>query len=219
MIRGRFIYIIPLSVSQCQFNFLIVSFFSVGEKPLDLVLLFSSATNADKQKEMARQLVKNYVISSNITNVGLVTYGPAYTSLQLNEGISQTTVLDTIEQMNVNDGGSVNSALDYLSTSVFTDKKGARPGVPKQSIFFVDDVDFKDSVGVGRKIAKLKALGIKTLFIKVGDDKKDGDATTPTTPSATGDPDFADVFFFPDDLPSLDYILKPIVYSTGQGRL
>lgn len=194
---------------------MLLPLFSVGEKPLDLVLLLSSSTNIDKQKEMARQLIKNYVISPNITNVALVTYSPPYTSLQLNRGVSQTTVLDTLQQMNINDGDSLNSALDYLSTSVFINQKGSRPGVPKQSVFIVDNVDFKDDIGVGRKIARLKALDIKTLFIKVGDDSDDG--TTSKTP--TGDPDFADVFFFPDDLPSLDYIIKPIVYSTGLGRL
>ena len=193
---------------------MLILFSSVGEKPLDLVLLLSSSTNVDKQKETARQLIKNYVISPNITNVALITYGPAYTSLQLNKGVSQTTVLDTLQQMNVNDGESVNTALDYLVTSVFTDRKGARPGVPKQSIFIVDNVDFKDSIDVGKKIVKLKALGIKTLFIQVGDGKVSDDTTKPTT---TVDPDFADVFFFPDDLPSLDYIIKPIVYSTGLG--
>ena len=181
------------------------------------MLLLSSSGYASKQKELARRLIQNYVISQNATNIALVTYGPVYTSLQLSKGILQTTVLDALQQMVIKDGsadGGVNRALDYLLTSVFTSGQGARPGVPKQSIFFVDNVDFPDSVGVSRKIEKLKSLGINTLFIKVGDD--DGVSKKPTT---TRDPDFANVFFFPDDLESLDQIINPIVYATGQGMV
>ena len=170
--------------------------------------MLSSTGFADKQKELTRRLVQKYLISPNDTNVALVTYDSPSTELQLNKGIQQNTVLDTLDQMVIKERGDVNQALQYLLTSVFTDKQGARSGVAKQAIFIVDTVDFDDNNSVRKEIEKLKSLGIRTMFIKVGDEKDGGDVS----------PDF-DVYFFPEDLEFFDRYVNPIVYITGQGRL
>ena len=178
----------------------------VGSKPLDLAFMLSSTGYAGKQKELTRRLVQKYLISPNDTNVALVTYDSPSTELQLNKGIQQNTVLDTLDQMVIKERGDVNQALQYLLTSVFTDKQGTRSGVAKQAIFIVDTVDFDNNVR--KEIEKLKSLGIRTMFIKVGDEKDGGDVS----------PDF-DVYFFPEDLEFFDRYVNAIVYITGQGRL
>ena len=173
-------------------------------------MLLSTTGYSDKQKEVAKKLIQKYVISPNDTNVGLVTYDNPFTTLQLKDGTNQKRIIQTLDAMKIRERDNVNDALDYLLGTVYTSKKGgSRPGVPKQAIFIVDDVNFKDSVRVSDQIEKLKNLGINAIFVTVGDNTNVVPVDTP----------FVDVYFFPDDLDSIDRIINPVIFSTGQGRV
>jgi len=174
---------------------------------LDLVLLLSSTGYGDKQKELAKKLVQRYVVSPNDTNVAIVTYDNPSITLQLKDGKNPQQILKTLDTMTIRERDNVNDVLDYLLGTVYTSKKGSRSGVPKQAIFILDDVNFKDSFRVNDQVEKLKNLGINVIFVIVGDN---------TNAVPTNDP-FGNVYFFPDDLGSIDRIIDPVIYDTGKG--
>ena len=190
---------------------------------MDLVFVLASSRQPEKQKELTRRLVQNYVISLEATNVALVSYDPVYTSLQFNKGTSSDKVLTTLQQMKINDGsavGSVSRALDYLSESVFTRAQGTRQGATKKAIFLVDsDIEFSGNPIVKKNIDKLKSLGINSIFIQVGNfDGGNADANKNIGPTKNSPDNWNNVFFFPDDLESgFDQFVDSIVSAIDKG--
>lgn len=92
--------------------------------------------------------------------------------------------------------------------SAFTVSNGARAGVTKRAIIFLDKPFTGNPADLGVQAKKIEDAGIKIIVIGVGDNfdhKSIKDA-------------FGDIYFFPEDLGYIDRIIKPIVQSTKKGK-
>lgn len=133
--------------------------------------------------------------------------------MALQDGTNLPSVLRSLDGMSITRGDRLVDALKYLEQSSFTAKQGARSLASKHVILILNNVDIDNSPSIQERIKALKRAGMKMTIINTGEkpekDDKDDDTSDP----------IVDVFFFPEDLDSIDRLLDRVVSAMKKGRL
>lgn len=183
------------------------------DAPLDVVFLLGSLGNNamfTKQVDVTRDLLDNYKISPALTHIGLLTYGKdPQLELMLKDGVNPQIVGSSLNKLkNPNDGDDLNKALAYLRSTVFTAQNGARVGVPKRVVLYLDkNIESGRLVGVQEKVDELHKVGIKVYVIGLGKDIDQGSLG-----------ELFDTFFFAKILEDLKRLIIPIVVTVKNGK-
>ena len=195
------------------FNVYISFLIIVPDGPLDIVFVLGSLGNNamfSKQVDVTKDLLDNYEVSTTGTHVGLLTYGkdPSLV-LSLKDGVNSQIVSAYLNQLqNPNDGDDLHKALAYLHSTVFTAQNGARVGIPKRLVLYLDkNIESGKLIDVQMKVNELQKVGIKVYVIGLGKDIDQGSLT-----------DLFDTFFFAEVIQTLKRMIIPIVTSIKKSK-
>ena len=157
---------------------------------LDLGFVFgSNGKNADatftREKALAKKMIEKFDISKTSTLVGAVVYDTnARLAWRLGDLMDARSTIYTIDRLRrLRNGNSILKALEIARNDLFSIKNGARRGVPKTLIVFIDKTDARDQ-RLEDTAKQLKDKGVKVIVIAIGPevDKKDvsGITSSPT---------------------------------------
>lgn len=105
-------------------------------------------------------------------------------------------------------GSNLNDAFMQARISLFSEENGARPDTPKVLIVYVNNqIANADISSLGVEARALQNAGVKIVLIGIGDEVNKGIL-----------PGFVDVWFFPDDLPSMERLIQPIFQASLPGN-
>ena len=181
---------------------------------LDLVFIMGASGNDgderfNKQKEITRHFLTSYDTSPGKTHIGIISNGrppkAAITIGKYHDGRLQTEIANlpnSKAQMLVD---SLNFANDFM----FTPVNGARPGVKKSLVIFLNDKVTSDKAAVESVGNKLKSSGINVIVIGM-DPSLDGEKIGAVSP-------VHGVFFFPPLLEEMDILLYPVRRASYPG--
>ena len=157
--------------------------------PLDLGFLFgANVRNADatftREKELAKKMIEKFDISRTSTSVGAVVYDSGgRLAWRLGDlADARSTIYNINRLQRLRNGNNILKALEIARDDLFSIKNGARRGVPKTLIVFIDKTEARDQ-RLEDTAKQLKDKGVKVIVIAVGPevDKKDvaGIASSP----------------------------------------
>lgn len=120
-------------------------------------------------KTIIKETLKSYDVSLQATRVGIVLYGEnAEVVSYLKDSKDSVSLLNALDSLEYpGDGSNVNKALITTNTDLFTTKSGARVGVGKVILLFVDKKSDEDPAAVAQSFTR---NGIKIITIGVGSD-------------------------------------------------
>ena len=148
---------------------------------LDLGFVFgANGKNADatftQEKELAKKMIEKFDISKTSTLVGAVVYDTnARLAWRLGDLMDARSTIYTIDRLRrLRNGNSILKALEIARDDLFSLNNGARRGVPKTLIVFIDKTDARDQ-RLEDTAKQLKDEGVKVIVIAIGPevDKKD----------------------------------------------
>ena len=156
---------------------------------LDLGFVFgANGKNADatftREKELAKKMIEKFDISKTSTLVGAVIYDTnARLAWRFGDAIDARETVYRIDGLRrLRNGNSILKALEIARDDLFSMKNGARRGVPKTLIVFIDKTETRDQ-RLEDTAKQLKDKGVKVIVIAIGPevDKKDvaGIASSP----------------------------------------
>ena len=102
------------------------------------------------------------------------------------------------------------NALAFINNTVFTVRNGARPGVPKSILYFVDDIETGNRNNANEMAAKLRESKVKLVIVNQGDPVE----TDKLKLLAPGN---ESVFSVPD-LKNIDRFIVPVSDALKPGR-
>lgn len=123
-----------------------------------------------KQLNFVENIVKQFKISPNNTQVGVVTFGQ-YNTLRfhLNKYHDATKLQNAISTIRFKPGRSTNTggAIKYMSNVMFTEGNGARKNVPKVAVVITDGRS-SDTIKTAKAARVARERGIHLFSIGVG---------------------------------------------------
>lgn len=139
----------------------------------------ASGDNADsffqRQTDYVKSMVRSYDISRENVLVGTVSNGrsPSVT-MQIGSVTDQASATNAVARLvNPNNGDDLLGAVRMSRTTLFNPNYGARSGVPKSLVIFVNK-DTKDQLNqLGDEINKLTGEGIKVIVVAMGEEGSD----------------------------------------------
>lgn len=149
-----------------------------------------------------------YNISPSSTSVGVIanTFSP-YIVSKLGEATTYADIVGKVNNVKIaSSDTNLNSAVQLARTALFSVENGARAGVPKSLVIFVNgklDVNMND---LGQEVSALQKAGVKIILIGID---VDGDMSVMKP--------LVDAWFFPPGLPELRRIVIPTVIATLPG--
>ena len=193
-------------------------FLSAPPVQLDLGFIFgSNGKNAQPtfaaEKELAKKMVEKYDISSSATLIGAISYdNDARVEWRFGDAIDAKSTINKIDRLQrLRNGNSVLKALEIARDDLFLIKNGARRGVPKTLIVFIDKTEVRDQ-RLEDTAKQLKDKGVKMIVIPIGPEvnKKDvvGIASSPK-----------DVILSPDPSKATDDVLSEAVSQSMPGKM
>ena len=156
---------------------------------LDLGFVFgANGKNADnvfvQEKELAKKMIDKFDISRKSTLIAAIVYdSSARLAWKLGDLVDARSAIYNIDRLQrLRNGNNVLKALEIAQDDIFSIKKGARRGVPKTLIVFIDKTEVRDQ-RLEEAAKQLKDKGVKVIVIAVGPEveKKDvaGIASSP----------------------------------------
>ena len=148
---------------------------------LDLGFVFgANGLNADttfaQEKELAKKMIEKFDISMTSTSVGAIVYDSnARLVWRLGDLVDARSTIYNIDRLQrFRNGNNVLKALGIARDDLFSIKNGARRGVPKTLIVFIDKTEVRDQ-RLQDTAKQLKDKGVKVIVIAIGPevDKKD----------------------------------------------
>ena len=184
-------------------------------KPVKLDLGFvlgANGKNADDifalEKDISKKIVEKLGISSIGTLVAAISYdNNAKVEWRFGDVIDARSTVDKIDRLRrYRNGNNVLKALEIARDDLFSIKNGARRGIPKTLIIFIDKTEVGDQ-RLKDTAKQLKGKGVNVMLIAMGPevDRKDvaGIASSPKDLISSPDP----------SKPSEDVISKAIGQS------
>ena len=194
-----------------------ILFLSLVSKPnLDLVFIIGasgddSENRFKKQKEITKHLLTSYDTSAGKTHVGVISNGrPSQAAIAIGKYHGDTLISEIDGLANSNTEMLID-ALNFANDDMFTARNGARPGVRKSLVLFVNDEKEKSDADALALLGKtLRGSGINVIVIGVNPSLESGKlkAVSPLN----------EVFFFPPLLEEIDMALYPVVRATYPGN-
>ena len=136
------------------------------------------------EKELAKKMIEKYDISRSATLVSAIKFdNDAKTEWKFGDVIELRSVKNRIDQLQkLRPGNNILKALEIARDDIFSIKNGARRGVPKTLIVFIDKTEVRDQ-RLEDAAKQLKDKGVKVIVIAIGPEvnKKDvaGIASSP----------------------------------------
>ena len=190
-------------------------FIFIATKPsLDLVFIMGASGNNryeifNKQKEITKHFLTSYNTSAGKTHVGIISNGrPADVALPIGKyhGSRLTAEIDKLPNSK---SEVLLDSLNFAKDRMFTAFNGARPGVKKSLVVFVNDKVKSDKDAIASVGKKLKNSGINVIVIGM-DQNLEKDKIEAAFQRN-------DVFFFPPLLEEMDMLLYPVVRASYPG--
>ena len=136
--------------------------------------------NADaafaQEKELAKKMIDKFDISRTSTLVGAIVYdAKARLAWRLGDLVDARSTIYNIDQLREpRNGSNVLKALEIARDDLFSIRSGARRGVPKTLVVFIDKTEMRDQ-RLQDTAKQLKDKGVKVIVIAIGPevDKKD----------------------------------------------
>ena len=180
------------------------------------VLLGASGSSADRtfsaQQRFIKKLLDKIDISDKATLLGAIAYGKdAEIKLTLGSVTTRESSKRGIDQIqNPRDGTDIGAALTLAQDALFSTINGARQGVPKSALLFVD----KKASGNTTKLIQLskgmKDKNIKLVIVGIGTDL-DRDELKPMAYDSN-------TIFFPSKLEEMGMLVKPVTKAILPGK-
>lgn len=191
--------------------------FAAKPQPLDLgFILGASGQNASSifKSEIAfiKYIISSYSISPVTTQVGAILYGRnAQIAFEMNKHSSESSLKAALDQLkNPSDGNNIGEALQLARTSLFSQENGARYGVQKSLVIFLNEKLVGNNNELKTELEALKSSGIRISVIGIGNNVDRKDAAEIASSNA---------LFFPASLEELNAYLYPVYVSTLEGEL
>lgn len=153
-------------------------------------------------------MLKSYTISTKSTLAGAILNGnkPSL-PIKFGDAVTYNYFIGLLKGLNnPANGNNLDSAFQIARTSMFSEDNGAREDVPKTLLVFVDNKVTGDVVDLGQEARALQEQGVKIVLIGTGEDVNPTDYE-----------DIVDVYFFPEDLPSMNRIIYPVIQAVLPG--
>ena len=153
-------------------------------------------------------MLLSYDISATTTSVGIIlnNISPSI-MMKFGEAPSYDQVIESTNNIrSASTEGNLNSAVQLARTALFSVENGARTGIPKTLVIFVNDQINANINDLGQEASALQKSGVKIVLVGVGME----------TDMANIKP-LVDKWFFPPTLPELSRIIYPIVIATLPG--
>ena len=190
-------------------------FILLAVKPsLDLAFILgasgpNSVENFRKQKDIAKHLLSSYNTSPGNTQVSVVINTlPTTADIKFGQ-FHGANLLAAMEKLPNTKSESFSDALHFANDDLFKPRNGARPGLKKSLVVFVNDDIKDDSDGLLTITKNIKANGINLIVINM-----DPEANKDKMKAISG---LNNVFFFPPLLEELDLALYPIIRAIYPG--
>ena len=154
-------------------------------------------------------MLQRYEISRKATLIGaIMNQEQPSVAIKFGDALTRDFFARSLRAIqNKNIGFDLNQALQIARTELFSTDNGARLDVPKSLVVFVNGKIDGDPNVFRMQAKALQQVGIKIILIGLKDDI-----------DSNVFEDIVDVFFFPEDLPSLTGLLRPIIQSTLPGE-
>ena len=186
---------------------------------MDLAFVFGTSPGSlaserfEAQKELVNGILRKYDISKRKALVSFILKDTQpVLRLKLGEVTSKENVAVKIASLrNRKQTVPMASLLAFINNTVFSVRNGARLGVPKSILYFVDNKDPGSHYEISKIAAKLKEDKVKLVFVAQGDsvDTDKLDLLTPRKPSV----------FSPMDLKTINKFIIPIAGALKPGML
>ena len=162
------------------------------------------------QTGFLKSLLPPYSVSKLQTQVGVITYGRnAELTFSLNKYDSKSDLRTALEKLrNPGDGTNIGEALQLARTVLFSEENGARRGVQKTLVIFLNAKIDENNQDFKTELQALKNAGIRVVVIGIGSsvDKKQAKEIAS-----------ANAVFFPPMLEEMDPYLYPVYIATLKG--
>lgn len=162
----------------CRTNCTISSICRVGYSPIvDIAFLLgtSPGTLANEQfaaqKNIVKGILKKFDLSKNKALISLILKDTQpFLALKLGGTTNRKDAELLIESLkNRKRTVPLASALAFIYNTVFSVSNGARPGVPKSVLYFIDDRQTGDQNNANEIAAKLREAKVKLVIVTQGD--------------------------------------------------
>ena len=186
--------------------------FVASKPPLDLVFIMG-ANGKDvrfmKQKATVKHLLTSYDTSNGRTRVGIISNGHPPKAVVTIGQYHRDRLKEEIDNLPQRKAGLLLDSLNFANDRMFASMNGARSGVKKSLIVFVNEKVKSDKSAIDSVGKKLKNSGINVIVIGLDPslDRKNISAAFPSN----------EVFFFPPVLEELDLSIHPIIRATYPG--
>lgn len=136
-----------------------------------------SDLNFQREKNFVKTLIRSFTISSNLSRVGIISYGNA-TDLTVTFSDQQTTdsLIEGVDSIPFLGGGpQIDQALKMAAAQLFSPSGPARVAVPK-TVVIVTDCEQDPMAGPSRldnSVVLLRNNGVKVLVVAVGCEDED----------------------------------------------
>jgi collagen type VI alpha len=166
-----------------------------------------------RQLSFVENIVKQFKIGPNNTQVGVVTFGEYTTHrFHLNKYHDATKLQKAISTIRFNPGRATNTgnAIKFMSNVMFKENRGARKNVPKVAVVITDGRS-TDTIKTAKAARDARELGIHLFSIGVGNkfDRKELENI--------GNKPSKDFVFTVDNYSALNNILNVFAVKTCQG--
>lgn len=172
----------------------------------------SSDTNFDAQKELVKGLLKKYDISQKKTLVSYISMDtvPFITS-KLGDARDKNDALRILDSViNRKQTTSMDNVLTFINDTVFSSERGARLGVPKSILYFVDTDQTGDKRAISQLAQKQRAANVKLVIVGQGGSVNKEDLT----PVAYDEKSV----FFPPDMKEIWKYVNPVSVALQPGN-
>lgn len=193
----------------------LITFISAPVDKLDLGFIIGASGSQSEeifaaQQRLVQDILNSYTLSIRATLAGVILNGLQPTvPINIGAAVTRDYFNSLISRLdNPRFGTNLNAALQLARTTLFSEDNGARPDVPKSLVIFVNKKVAKADVSsLGSEARALQSRGVKIILVGVGGNvgRKPWE-------------DIFDYWFFPDDLPSMDRFIHPIVIASLPGK-
>ena len=154
-------------------------------------------------------MLKSYKISPRHTLVGTILNGNSPSlPIKFGEAVTYDYFIRLMSNLqNPGIGNNLNNVFQLARTSLFSEENGARAGVPKTLIVFINSKVIGDIADLKEEANVLQATGVKIVFVGIGPDAGPDEVK-----------EIVDVWFFPEDLPSMERIIYPVIRASYPGK-
>ena len=200
-------------------NFIFLLLFCLDYTPvMDVAFLFGTSPGplADErfaaQKKLVKGILNRYEISRQKALVSLILkYDQPVVVLKLGDATNRHEASLAIDSLrNRKRTSSMASLLTFINNTVFSSGNGARQGVPKSILYFVDEKLSENQNAVKDIAAKLTEDNVKLVFV-MQDDSVDDDKLKLLVPDDH-------TLFTAPSLKTIDRHVTPVAYALKPGK-